>query len=520
MPAEVIYCGDNAKVLPKHVADESVDLVYIDPPFNTGRNYEVFWGEAAEKRAFADRFGDPRAYVRWMEPRIREMYRVLKPSGSFYIHCDDHASHYLKVLLDDVFGVAGFRNHITWKRASAHSDGRQGARQFGRVCDTILFYSKGSANTWNTQHGAYDQTYIKRDYRRVDAGGRRYRLDNIQGPGGAAKGNPSYEVMGVTRYWRYSKERMEELIHQGRIVQTRPGAVPQYKRYLDEMPGVPLQDLWDDLPPINNRSKELIGYPTQKPVALLERIIKASSNPGDVVLDAFCGCGTSLEAAVRTGRRWIGIDMSPTACRVMARRLEERCGLVERRDFRLVDLPRTREELRTMPALEFQNWAVTALGGVPNRVKGADFGIDGRLYLADTAKPLSERRDLFGHIGAHWFPIQVKQKEKAGRPDIDAFETAMRRDKRTRGYFVSFDYTRDAHQEMRRALGDGLEIIAVTVDEILADEEQVYGTPPAELSVAQLRKQALPEPVAPVPQAVIERAGGGQATRARRVASG
>ena len=188
------------------------------------------------------------AYLVMMAIRLVELHRVLKPTGSIYLHCDPTASHYLKLAMDAIFGVQNFVNELTWKRSSAHSDAKQGAKHFGRVSDTILFYSKSDTRTWNPQYQPYDQEYVDRDYRRVDENGRRYRIDNIQGPGGAAKGNPSYEFLGVTRYWRYSKEKMAELHRQGRIIQTRPGAVPQYKRYLDEMPGVPVQNVWTDVP--------------------------------------------------------------------------------------------------------------------------------------------------------------------------------------------------------------------------------------------------------------------------------
>jgi len=240
---------------------------------------------------------------------------------------------------------------------------------------------------WNPQYTPYDQKYVDRDYRRVDENGRRYRISDLSGPGGAAKGNPYYEVMGVSRHWRFTKEKMDQLIKEGRVIQTRPGAVPQQKRYLDEMPGIPLQNLWDDIPVINNRSKETLGYPTQKPIALLERIIKASSNPNDIVLDAFCGCGTALVTAQNLGRQWIGIDISPTACRVMAKRLRDVCGLREDeklwrigRGFVVRDLPWTEAHLRKLPHFEFENWAVIALGGIPNKAQVGDMGIDGRIY--------------------------------------------------------------------------------------------------------------------------------------------
>jgi adenine specific DNA methylase Mod len=246
-----------------------------------------------------------------MAPRLVELRRVLKPTGSLSLHCDPTMSHYLKVLLDAIFGAARFVNEIIWKRSSAHSDTKQGARHYGRLSDTILSYAKSEDWTFNTQFQPYDQEYIDRDYRRIEEGtGRRYRIDNIQGPGGAAKGNPFYEVIGVSRYWRYSKERMQQLIAAGRIIQTRPGAVPQYKRYLDEMPSVPVQNIWTDIEVINNRSRERLGYPTQKPLSLMERIISVSSNKGDVVLDPFCGCGTTIDAAQKLGRRWIGIDIT------------------------------------------------------------------------------------------------------------------------------------------------------------------------------------------------------------------
>ena len=210
-----------------------------------------------------------------------------------------------------MFGAGNFRNEIVWKRTSSHSDGAQGRKQYGRVCDGLLFYTRGAEWTWNLQYTPYDQAYVDRAYRHVEPNtGRRYRLDNLTGPGGAAKGNPSYDVMGVTRFWRYSEPRMQKLIEAGRVVQTKPGAVPAYKRYLDEMPGVPLQDVWADIGPIGAAAKERIGYPTQKPLALLDRIIKASSNPGDVVLDPFAGCATACVSAETLERQWIGIDLS------------------------------------------------------------------------------------------------------------------------------------------------------------------------------------------------------------------
>ena len=476
LDTRVVYCGDNLEQLAK-LPDACVDLIYIDPPFNSNRNYEVFWGETKEKRAFEDRHESTRAYIDYMRPRCVQLARVLKKTGTFFFHCDWHASHYVKTMLDEpgLFGENNFVNEIIWKRSHAHSDAKQGRKAFGVITDSIFVYGLGGERTWNSEYQPYDQEYTDRDYRRVDPDGRRYRLDNIQGPGGASKGNPFYEVMGVSRYWRYSKEKMDELIKAGRIVQTQPGTVPQYKRYLDEMPGVPIQNLWDDIPIINSRSNEFLGYPTQKPLQLLERIIKTSSNENDIVLDAFCGCGTALVAAQNLKRQWIGIDISPTACRVMAKRLRDVCGLPESeplwkagRGFVVRDLPWSEEKLRAIPPFEFENWAVIALGGIPNKVQVGDMGVDGRIYpVSSAAEPYRLKEGELG-LKERWYPIQVKQKDKIGRPDIDAFEAMMMREDCEKGFFVSFDYSSDALQEIESFFKRSHKVIvALTVQEIL-----------------------------------------------------
>ena len=336
-----------------------MDLIYLDPPFNSNRTYSAPIGSKAAGAAFEDTWtldkedvawmgliadqhpaihsvitaaGDAhstgmQSYLRMMAVRLLEMRRVLTPAGSIYLHCDPTASHYLKALCDAVFGPSGFRTEITWQRTSSHNDGAQGRKQPGRICDAILFYSRGRKWTWNPVFTPYDQQYIDRFYRHVEPEtGRRYRLGDLTGPGGEAKGNPSYEVMGVTRYWRYSREQMQKLIRDGRVIQTAPGRVPAYKRYLDEMPGKPLQDLWSDIPPVSPAARERIGYPTQKPIALLNRIIEASSNPGDVVLDPFCGCATACVAADNRGREWLGIDISPKAVELVHMRLRDTLG--------------------------------------------------------------------------------------------------------------------------------------------------------------------------------------------------
>jgi len=468
METNVIYCGDNLDVLPKYIDSDSVDLIYIDPPFNTSRKYEVFWGEAVERRAFDDRYGNAMAYLEWMRPRLAQLYRVLKTTGSFYYHCDWHASHYLKVELDRMFGFNNFQNEIVWYRSYAHND----PKRFGASHDVLLFYSKSPRKTWHRLYGPYSQEHIDNSFRYVEPDGRRYQLVTLTAskPGG----DTQYEWRGKRpprgRYWAYSKANMEHLDKQGLIVYSKTGT-PRLKVYWDESKGVPLQTVWTDIRPIGAHARERLGYPTQKPLPLLERVVTASSNEGDVVLDAFCGCGTTLEAAAKLKRRWIGIDFSPTACRVMVKRLQDRLGLREGVDFAVKDLPKTEEELRRMPHFEFQNWAVIALGGVPQHVKVRDYGIDGWLYPADEPRARPTRDDMFA---GHWYPIQVKQQDRAGRPDIDKFETAMRREKRVRGYFVAFGFSDDAIKEMKRAnKEDGLDIRPITVSELLVYERRV-----------------------------------------------
>jgi hypothetical protein len=229
----VIFCGDNLEQLPK-LPNACVDLIYIDPPFNSNRNYEVFWGETKEKRAFEDRHESTQAYIDFIRPRCVELARVLKRTGSFYYHCDWHASHYVKVMLDQILGENNFVNEIVWKRSTAHSDARQGSKHYGRLHDVLLFYCGGEDYTWNHLYTPLDESYIESHYTNVDENGRRFRWDNLTGPGGAAKGNAFYEVLGVNKYWRYTPEKMQKLIQDGLVAIPRKGNIPALKRYLDE----------------------------------------------------------------------------------------------------------------------------------------------------------------------------------------------------------------------------------------------------------------------------------------------
>ena len=462
-----LYYGDNLDVLREQVKDESVDLVYLDPPFNSNANYNILFkspaGTSADAQieAFEDTWhwidkaedafdqvmrsgntaaaellramrgflgeNDMMAYLAMMAIRLIELHRVLKPTGSLYLHCDPTASHYLKLLLDGVFGADRFVNEITWKRSHAHNDSKQGSRHYGRTADIIFFYSKSDKRTWNVQYTPYSQEYIDRDYRRVDESGRRYRISDLRGPGGAEKGNPFYEVMGVSRHWAYSKKRMDQMIAEGRIIQTKPGAVPQYKRYLDEMQGVAAQDIWADIKLLNNRDQEMLGYPTQKPLALLERIIAASSNEGDVVLDPFCGCGTAVHAAQKLGRQWIGIDITHLAISLIEKRMKAAFPGIA---FTVEGTPKdlaSAEDLAARDKYQFQWWAVSMVDAMPfgGKKKGADGGVDGIIYF----KPDGKRTEKA--------IVSVKGGDNVGVQMIRDLHSAMEREKAPIGVFVT-----------------------------------------------------------------------------------
>ena len=441
-----IYCGDCKDVLSKF-PNECVDLVYLDPPFFSNRHYEVIWKDGYELRAFEDRWkGGIEHYILWMRERLQHCYRVLKQTGSLYFHCDWHASHYLKVEMDRLFGYLNFKNEIVWQRTKSHND----PKQYGRIHDALLYYAKSKDYVWNTVYLPYDPEYLVKAFRYAEKDGRRYQTQPLHAskPGG----DTYYEWKGQFppkgRYWAYSKANMEKLDKEGRIAYSRTG-VPRYKIYADEAKGRPLQDVWTDIPGIHQTSgKERLGYPTQKPEAVLERIIKTSSNPMDLVLDPFCGCGTAIAVAHKLGRRWIGIDVSPTACKLMEKRLRKLHASPN-----VMGMPLSERDLRKLPPFEFQNWVVQRLFGRVSARKTSDLGIDGYTFE--------------GH------PIQVKQSSRVGRNVVDNFETAMRRKRAKKGVIVAFGFGKGAYEEIARAkLHDNLDIKAITVKELLANRQQ------------------------------------------------
>ncbi|HYA35805.1 MAG TPA: DNA methyltransferase [Candidatus Binataceae bacterium] len=455
-----------------------MDLIYIDPPFNSNRNYEVFWGETKEKRAFEDRHASTQAYIEFMRPRCVELARVMKPTESLFYHCDWHASHYVKVMLDQTFGENNFQTEIIWRRNFAKGLAFKG---LANNHDTIHYYVGKNGFTWNPIFQPYDPKNLDlktaKKYSHKDPDGRLYQLDNLINPN-PNRPNLTYEFLGIKRVWRWTRERMEAAYKAGLVVQPSPGAVPRLKRYLDEQEGRPIDDVWTDIPPLNSQSNERLGYPTQKPVALLERIVTFASNPGDVVLDAFCGCGTALVAAQKLKRDWIGIDVSPTACRVMAQRLKRDCALREDerlwqtgKGFVVRDLPWTEERLHKIPPFEFENWAVIALGGIPNKAQVGDMGIDGRIFPVHAAPQKRGAETGEFEFMDVWYPIQVEQTDRMGRPKVDAFEAAMERSDREKGFLIAFGFSSDALTEIDRFFRKtGKVIVPLTVREILDEQ--------------------------------------------------
>ena len=377
MPANwrnrTLWTGDNLDIM-RGMNGESVDLIYLDPPFNSNRDYaapigseaagaafkdtwtlsdvdEAWHGEVADRQpalySIIDAAGmahglGMKSYLIMMAVRLLEMQRLLKPTGSIYLHCDPTASHYLKMLLDSIFGQAPFRNELSWRRSNPKS---LGSTNFPNCRDIILRYTASDRCTFNKVYGTHDPEYVRRAYKHQDPDGRRYRLLPLLNPN-QDRPNLTYEFLGVHRVWRWTRERMEQAYSDGLVVQLKPGAVPQYKKYLEDSKGRTITNDWGDIE--QAAGSEAIGYPTQKPVALLDRIIRASSNEGDKILDPFCGCATALVAADRLNREWAGIDLSPLAARLVLKRLREDRGPLFDDVTHREDLPR-RTDLGEVP---------------------------------------------------------------------------------------------------------------------------------------------------------------------------
>jgi site-specific DNA-methyltransferase (adenine-specific) len=478
-----LYYGDNLDILRRYIKDETVDLVYLDPPFNSAQNYNAFFQEkdgsaaASQIHAFEDTWhwdietkkaydavteqpgkvsdvmqafytflggNDMMAYLTMMASRLVELRRVLKPTGSLYLHCDPTASHYLKLLCDAVFGQDNFQNEIIWKRTSSHNS----AKRYGPVHDIILFYSKSGHYIWNQVFQRYSEKYLEGFYRFNDTKGR-YQVGDLTGAGKRAgeSGQPWRGVnpTDVGRHWAVPnkvlvelfgpkceawsvQKKLDTLDKNGLIAWPAKGKMPRFKRYLDEDAGVPAIDVITDIDPIASQSAERLGYPTQKPVALLERIIQASSNPGDLVLDPFCGCGTTIDAAEKLGRKWIGIDVTQLATSLIKSRLRDTYG--GKIEIKTIGEPTTPNEasiLAEQDKYQFQWWALGLVGARPvEQKKGADHGVDGKILFRDDPKAARPEQII----------IQVKGG-KTGVKDVRDLRGVLDREKAAIGILVS-----------------------------------------------------------------------------------
>ena len=427
-----LYYGDNLEILREHIPDESVDLIYLDPPFNSQATYNVLfraptgeqsqaqieafedtwhWNETAEQafdevmhsgntdaaemlramRSFLKE-NDVMAYLAMMAVRLLELQRVLQPTGGVYLHCDPTASHYLKVLLDAVFRPDNFRSEIIWKRSTSHGNV---SRAFGDLTDTILYYTRTDHFVWNQQFTSFALEYIEEKFRGKDPDGRRWQSVTLRNPGVRPNLHYPYAASNGVTYlphpngWSCDPDRMKRYDRENRLhFPAKQGGQLRLKMYLDETPGVRLQNLWDDIPAVNSQAQERLGYPTQKPVALLERILATSSNPNEIVLDPFCGCGTAVHAAQKLGRRWIGIDITHLAISLIEKRLNDAFpGIVYEVHGTPKDLAGA-HALAEADKYQFQWWAVSLVNAVPygGKKRGADTGIDGHIYFKPDGK--------------------------------------------------------------------------------------------------------------------------------------
>jgi DNA modification methylase len=525
-PKNQLFYGDNLEVLRRHIKDESVDLCYIDPPFNSKRNYNQIYNnigkeDQAQAQAFIDTWtwddianqglaeiqenylghftsqsidlisglskvlgkGSLLAYLVSMTLRIAEIYRVLKPTGSFYLHCDPSASHYLKIILDAVFCAQGgdFLNEITWKRNFTKKGSQYKMNRYANNCDIIFFYSKSNKYFFQTpKTKLQEQSEIEKLYNITDEKGRRYKSEPIELPAMMARENLRYEYKGYlpAHGWMMSREKLEELDRQEKLYFTRNGK-PRRKNFLEDYTGSEVDNLWVDVTPLGQKQSEALGYPTQKPESLLERIIKASSKEGDVVLDAYCGCGTTVAVSQRLNRQWIGIDITYQSISLILKRLEDTFGKGVLDNILLNGIPK---DMKSAEALanksddrtrkEFEKWAVLTYSNnraIINQKKGADKGIDGIAYFR------SEKDDPEKII------LQVKSGKVSSR-DIRDLQGTITRESATLGIFITLQKpTKDMIKEAKEAgiyksqyMSAPVDTIRiVTVQEIIEEQKRL-----------------------------------------------
>lgn len=461
-------CLDVLQQLTRQHRKPFLDLIYIDPPFNSKRNYNLLFERVglkdatAQRQAFSDTWSNvfylfelnslsaldkdlhnflcvlnnsksiskgAVAYLTTMSHRIWYMHKILKNSGSFFLHCDPTMSHFLKIICDMIFGQKNFKNEIIWQRTSTHNDAKQGAKHFGRVHDIILFYAKSKKQFFNTIYREYSVEYLTKTYNKIDNNGRRFKASDMTGPGGAAKGNPLYVWNGIKKYWRYSYETMKSLDKENKIYYSSSG-MPYFKHYLDEMKGISVDDLWTDIMPI--RKSERIGYPTQKPEDLLERIIKSCTKEGDLVADFFCGCGTAVSVSQRLGRKWLGVDISHLAIQIIEKRLLDTYGQNLKKKIRLHGFPKDLESAKmlarkkTADNLSFKEWVIEVL------LHGVTIDKRKRIRNYDGYLP-------FSYAGEQEFAIIKVKTTRVSKRDIQDLNRAIDKQKGKLGLFVCFE---------------------------------------------------------------------------------
>lgn len=426
-----LFYGDNLDILRQYIDDESIDLIYLDPPFNSNRTYNVLfkdesgidsqaqitafedswqWGDVPEAIYYeltnnstpdiANMIGSLRqfigtnqmmAYLVMMAIRLIELHRVLKSTGSLFLHCDPTASHYIKILLDVIFSPVNYVNEIIWRRYGTHNDVGQGSKHFGRVHDVIFLYGKTPDRKFNHIFLPLREEYIKETYKYIEKDtGRRFATTPLTGPGGAEKGNPVYEWKGHTRAWRYNIEKMKELDREGKLYYSGTGYARQ-KLFLDENEGSPAQDIWDDIKSLSGAHSERLGFQTQKPIDLLERIINSSTEENDLILDPFSGCGTAVTAAQKFNRKWIGIDITQLAIALHKNRLKDMFGLEPKKDYDIYGEPQSLHDAKQLAndnRFQFEWWALSLIEARPagDKKKGSDKGIDGIITFTDDSK--------------------------------------------------------------------------------------------------------------------------------------
>ena len=527
-----LYFGDNLDVLRERIPDESVDLIYLDPPFNSDANYNAFFRHPsggrseAQAEAFHDTwewlepaeaaFDDLRrqggetfllleglrrvvgdsptmAYLVMMAVRLVELRRVLQPNGSLYLHCDPVASHYLKILLDTIFGPRQFVNEIVWKRSTSHGNT---SRNYGSLIDQILFFSKGGNYIWNQQYSAFDESYIRKKFVGQDVDGRRWQSVTLRNPSPRPNLRYSFRASNGVVYephpngWSCDRVRMERYDAEGRLHFPKPGGQLRLKLYLDESQGVRLQNLWTDIPALNSQARERLGYPTQKPVALLERMISTSSSPGATILDPFCGCGTTIEAAQKLDRKWIGVDVTHHAITLIERRLTTKFPGV---DFVVEGRPTTIDGARDLADRDkhqFQWWAAWLSGCQvysDAKKKGADRGIDGNLFFAN------------GPFGTARAIVSVKGGDNVGVQMVRDLRGVIEREGAEMGVFITL--AEPTAPMLREAAAAGFvpksahgrlpRLQIVTIEELLGGAKPVPGIlqPPMVQQAARKRRR-------------------------------